>query len=98
MQTPVKQLMTGSPLSVEAETSALAALDLMVDKEVLVEGALWGQGVVTASPSFPASPTYNTELKVRSHINERAKAADGDPRFSVRIRAGLPRMSEGPEA
>jgi peptide/nickel transport system substrate-binding protein len=33
------------------------ALDLMVDKEVLVQGALWGQGVVTASPSFPTSPT-----------------------------------------
>jgi hypothetical protein len=37
-------------------------------------------------------------LKARSHINERAKAADGDPRFSVRIRAGLPRMSESPGA
>jgi len=27
-----------------------------------------------------------------------AKAADDDPRFSLRIRAGLPRMSESPEA
>jgi hypothetical protein len=35
-------------------------------------------------------------LKQRSHINERAKAADGDPMFSLRIREGLPRMSESP--
>ena len=50
------------------------ALDLMVDKEVLVQGALWGQGVVTASPSFPASPTYNTDLKPRTQNFEEAKA------------------------
>ena len=36
-------------------------------------------------------------LKARSHINQRARAADRDPRFSVRIREG-PRMSESPEA
>ena len=39
-----------------------------------------------------------SELKKRSLINERARAADADSRFSVRIRAGLPRMSEGPAA
>jgi hypothetical protein len=32
-------------------------------------------------------------LKAKSHVNERAKAANDDPQFSVRIRAGLPRMS-----
>ena len=32
-------------------------------------------------------------LKARSHINGRAKAAGDDPRFSIRIREGLPRMS-----
>lgn len=31
-----------------------------------------------------------TELRARSHINERAKAADSDPDFSQKIRAGLP--------
>jgi hypothetical protein len=36
------------------------------------------------------------ELKAASHINDRARAAAGDPRFSVRIRAGIPRMSESP--
>jgi len=32
-------------------------------------------------------------LKGKSRVNERAKAADGDPQFSVLIREGLPRMS-----
>jgi hypothetical protein len=31
-------------------------------------------------------------LKARSRVNERAKAAGNDPRFSARIREGLPRM------
>jgi hypothetical protein len=31
-----------------------------------------------------------TELRARSRINERAKAADSDPEFSQKIRAGLP--------
>ena len=32
-------------------------------------------------------------LKAKSHVNDRAKAANDDPRFSVRIREGLPRMA-----
>jgi hypothetical protein len=36
------------------------------------------------------------DLKARSRINERAKAAGDDPRFSARIREGLPRMSLEP--
>ena len=36
------------------------------------------------------------ELKAKSHVNERARAADADPAFSLRIRAGLPRMLESP--
>jgi hypothetical protein len=35
-------------------------------------------------------------LKAKSHINERAKDAATDPRFSVLIRDGLPRMSLDP--
>jgi hypothetical protein len=31
-------------------------------------------------------------LKAKSHVNDRAKVANDDPRFSVRIREGLPRM------
>ena len=33
------------------------------------------------------------ELKARSHINDRGKAADKDPAFSRRIREGLPGMA-----
>jgi hypothetical protein len=36
------------------------------------------------------------ELKARSHINERAKAADNDPAFSKLIREGLPGMEKQP--
>ena len=43
-------------------------------------------GALDRSLPFPV-------LKARSHINERAKAAGDDPRFSIRIREGLPRMS-----
>jgi uncharacterized protein DUF4105 len=32
-------------------------------------------------------------LRAKSHVNERARAANDDPRFSVRIREGLPRMA-----
>ena len=32
-------------------------------------------------------------LRAKSYINERAKAANDDPRFSVRIREGLPQIS-----
>ena len=35
------------------------AFDLMIDKEALLEGALWGEGAVTASPSYPTSASYN---------------------------------------
>jgi hypothetical protein len=46
-------------------------------------------GAIDRSLPFPV-------LRAESRINERARAADGDPRFSVRIREGLPRMSESP--
>jgi hypothetical protein len=38
------------------------------------------------------------DLKARSRINERAKAAGDDPRFSARIREGLPRMILEPDS
>jgi peptide/nickel transport system substrate-binding protein len=50
------------------------ALDYMIDKETLVRGALWGQGEVTGSPSFPTSPTYNADLKPRPQDFDKAKA------------------------
>jgi hypothetical protein len=36
------------------------------------------------------------DLKAHGRINERARAADADPRFSARIREGLPQMSLEP--
>ena len=44
--------------------------------------------VATDNLSFP-------ELKKRSHINERARAADKDPDFSDRIREGIPGFRPG---
>ncbi|MCU0908276.1 MAG: ABC transporter substrate-binding protein [Rhodobacteraceae bacterium] len=38
------------------------AFDLAIDKAALLDGALWGQGAVTASPSYPTSAAYNTAL------------------------------------
>ncbi len=43
-------------------------------------------GAIDHSLPFP-------ELKAKSHVNTRAKAADADPQFSARIREGLPRMA-----
>ena len=43
-------------------------------------------GAIDRSLPFPV-------LQAKSHVNERAKAANDDPRFSVRVREGLPRMS-----
>ena len=50
------------------------AFDYMIDTEVLVQGALWGQGKVSASPSFPTSPSRNTSLKARPQDFDKAKA------------------------
>lgn len=50
------------------------ALDLMVDKDALMQGALWGEGVVTASPSFPSSRSYDPALKPRRQDFTAARA------------------------
>lgn len=50
------------------------AFDYMIDKEVLLEGALWGQGQTTASPSYPTSASYNHDLEQRPQDFEKAKA------------------------
>jgi peptide/nickel transport system substrate-binding protein len=59
------------------------AFDHMIDKEVLVQGALWGQGEVTATPSFPNSPYRNSALTARPQDFDEARrllAASGyDP-------------------
>ena len=57
--------------------------------KVLLNGYIdelaYEQGVLDTSLPFP-------ELKKRSHVNGIARTADRDPRFSARIRAGLPGM------
>ncbi len=50
------------------------AFDLMIDKEVLLQGAPWGQGETTASSSYPASVPYNDALQQRPQDIEQAKA------------------------
>lgn len=50
------------------------AFDMIIDKEALMQGALWGQGATTPSPSFPTSASYNKDLKQRPQDIEGAKA------------------------
>jgi hypothetical protein len=47
-----------------------------------------GVAIARITPSLPGAPF--AELKQRSLINERARAADDDPNFSRPIREGLP--------
>jgi peptide/nickel transport system substrate-binding protein len=50
------------------------AFDYMIDKEMLLQGALWGEGKTTASPSYPTSASYNDQLTQRPQDFEKAKA------------------------
>ncbi|MEO0767246.1 MAG: ABC transporter substrate-binding protein [Pseudomonadota bacterium] len=50
------------------------AFDLIIDKDILLEGALWGQGATTASPSYPTSASYNSDLVQRPQNIEAARA------------------------
>jgi len=50
------------------------AFDLMIDKEMLLEGALWGEGRLTASPSFPTSDSYDATLQNRAQDIDKARA------------------------
>jgi len=63
------------------------------DWRILANGRLdelgYGRGTIDTSLPFP-------ELKKRSNITEKAKAADSAPDFSVQIRDGLPGGEESP--
>lgn len=64
------------------------AFDMIIDKEALMQGALWGQGATTPSPSFPTSASYNHDLKQRPQDIEGAKkllAEAGYPEGSLKI-------------
>ena len=49
------------------------AIDFAIDKQELVEGALFGQGTTLATPSFPNSPYRNEELEPRPQDIEQAR-------------------------
>ena len=50
------------------------AFDMIIDKEALMQGALWGQGKTSASPSYPTSAAYNSDLVQRPQDIAGAKA------------------------
>lgn len=50
------------------------AFDLTIDKEALLQGALWGEGETTATPSFPTSSARNNDLVQRGQDFEKAAA------------------------
>ena len=50
------------------------AIDYMIDKEMLLQGALWGQGKAAASPGFASSTSYNKNLQQRPQDIAKAKA------------------------
>lgn len=49
------------------------AFDYMIDKEALLQGALWGNGHLTASPSFPSSASFNHKLTQRKQDIAKAR-------------------------
>ena len=63
-----------------------------LDWRMLVNG--YGDEMLYERGSIDRSLPF-AELKKRSHINPRAKAADQDPDFSRKVRAGLPGMPPG---
>ena len=50
------------------------AFDLMIDKEMLLQGALWGQGQTTPTPSFPNDASRNGDIVQRAQDIAQARA------------------------
>jgi len=64
------------------------AFDMIIDKEALMQGALWGQGATTASASFPTDAAFNKGLAQRPQDIAGAKALlaeAGYPEGSLKI-------------
>lgn len=55
------------------DLSMRKAMDFAIDNEELVEGALFGNGKPTATPSFPDSDFRNTDLEPRQQDFDRAQ-------------------------
>jgi ABC-type transport system substrate-binding protein len=73
------------------------AIDFAIDKEVLVQGALWGQGETTATPSFPNSPSRNNDLQPRPQDFDEARRlladaglSPSDIEFSMKVTTNYP--------
>ena len=79
METQVKSLMSGSPVSIEPEASALAALDLMTDHGIRHLPVVDGHGVVRGVISFEdlrAALPVPVSLKTPLDVRERESAAE----------------------
>lgn len=64
------------------------AFDLAIDRQARLEGALWGQGQPTASPSCPTSAAYNTALQPRAQdLGEAPRLLEeaGDPAGALKV-------------
>lgn len=59
------------------------AIDFAIDKQELVEGALFGQGSTLATPSFPNSPYRNDDLDPRPQDVEQARSLIEDSEYSI---------------
>ena len=59
------------------------AIDFAIDKEQLAEGALFGNGRTTASPSFPNSPFRNNELSPREQDFDKAQSLIEESQYSA---------------
>jgi len=79
MDSEVKTFMTGEPISIEADTSALAALDLMIDHAIrhlpVVDGNGYVRGVLSFDDLRAALPVP-LSLRVPLNVEERRGAAD----------------------
>ncbi len=64
------------------------AFALMIDKEMLLQGALWGQGETTSTPSFPNDAARHPDLPQRGQDIARARdllAEAGHPPGSLNV-------------
>ncbi len=80
-----------------ADPRVRQAFDHIIDKEALLQGALWGQGQVTASPSYPTSASYNKDLVQRPQDFEKALALlteagikPGDLKITFKVTTNYP--------
>ncbi len=78
------------------------AFDRAIDKAALLEGAPWGQGQPTASPSYPTSAAYNGVLKparagfrASPHVAGRGRSSAWQPQGGVQGDDELPLPHRG---